>query len=47
MLLAGIFPAKRTKQKLVECSEISSSKPIKKTTSKLITISLLGSSIKR
>jgi hypothetical protein len=24
MLLAGIFPAKRTQQKLVECSEISS-----------------------
>jgi hypothetical protein len=25
MLLAGIFPAKRTQQKLVECSETSSS----------------------
>jgi hypothetical protein len=24
MLLAGIFPAKQTQQKLVECSEISS-----------------------
>ncbi len=25
MLLAGIFPAKQTQQKLVECSEIPSS----------------------
>ncbi len=25
MLLAGIFPSKQTQQKLVECSEISSS----------------------
>jgi hypothetical protein len=47
MLLAGIFPAKQTPQKLVECSEISSSMiETHKKPSEPITISLLGSSKK-
>jgi hypothetical protein len=47
MLLAGIFPAKRTRQKLVECPEfhLPKSEPIE-TPSETITISLLESSKK-
>ncbi len=45
MMLGGIFPAKQTKQKLVEGSETSSSIiQTLKPPSKPITISLLGSS---
>ncbi len=48
MLLAGIFPAKRTQQKLVDCSEISSSIiQTHKIPSKPITISPLCSSKKK